>query len=131
MSDPRSLGVEAEDQAADHLLSKGYTLLARRYRVRGGEVDLVALDGEELVFVEVKLRRTGFQTPEAAVGARKVRRFQIAAERFAQEHGLEGRVARYDLVAIERGVLTHHVDAFRIGTPLAGPWNDPEDENVE
>jgi putative endonuclease len=51
MSSLRRLGQDAEDRAADFLIAKGLTVVTRRFTVRQGEIDLVALDGDEIVFV--------------------------------------------------------------------------------
>ena len=67
MPDKRALGREAEDRAARYLLEQGYTLVTRRFSSKGGEIDLVALDGETMVFVEVKARSGKFGTPEEAI----------------------------------------------------------------
>jgi putative endonuclease len=70
--DPRhSLGRLGERLAAEHFERLGYTVLARNYRTRFGELDLVAADEYTLVFCEVKTRRAGSGTPWDALGARK------------------------------------------------------------
>lgn len=106
MSSAHRLGRDAEDRAAEYLLSRGYTLVTRRYRTRGGELDLVALDGETVVFVEVKARRTG--EPEDGITPQKARRLARAARTFLGELGLDGRPRRFDLVAVDDGGLRHY-----------------------
>ena len=61
---PRRLGSDAEDAAASYLLDLGYTLITRRAKTARGELDIVCLDGECLVFVEVKSRSGNWETPE-------------------------------------------------------------------
>ena len=86
------------------------------YRTAQGEIDLIARDGETLVFVEVKTRRTG--TPAEAVTPEKQRRLTLAALRFLKQHGLLEQRCRFDIVAIvwadDRGapVIEHIPDAF-------------------
>ena len=71
----QSLGRHGEDQAAAELERRGYAVLARRYRTRHGEIDIVAEDGETIVFVEVKAKETAeFGTAAEAVTSRKQRR---------------------------------------------------------
>lgn len=76
-----------------------------------GELDLVALDGEHVVFVEVKQSDT--VAPEERLDDRKASRVMEAAEEFARANGLEKRPFRFDLIAIQKGDLRHHKDAFR------------------
>jgi len=112
MSDRVRLGQEAEDAAAEFLLAKGLTLVTRRYRVPGGEIDLVALDGEILVFVEVKRRDAPGYDPRRAIGPKKAEALDRAALRFRQDHGLEDREFRFDLIAVEQGRIDHMTDIF-------------------
>lgn len=104
-------GTEHEDRAAELLLAKGYTLLTRRFRCRGGEVDIVAMDGDTLVFVEVKYRAQG--SPEASVGPTKVARCAAAAGEYLARTGMGKWKTRFDLVAISGGEARHHEGAFR------------------
>lgn len=113
----------AEDRAAQHLLSLGYVLVTRRYRARGGEIDLVALDGETLVFVEVRYRAAA--SPEASVDLRKVERCAAAARAYVQATGMTEREVRFDLIAVDEHELRHHRDAFR---PAATHYSDTQDE---
>ncbi len=123
MSDPRPprkrLGDFGEAHAASRLVTLGHTVVARGWRCAVGEVDLVTLDGEELVIVEVRTRRgEGHGTPEESVDARKAARLLRLGELFLQAHPAhEHRIWRVDLVAIvidRAGKLvrvTHHVNA--------------------
>ncbi|HHL39875.1 MAG TPA: YraN family protein [Deltaproteobacteria bacterium] len=96
------LGRRGEDEAARLLTARGYRILARNYRTRRGEVDIVAADGDAIVFVEVKTRAgAGFGAPAAAVDARKMRRMTLASRAFLALHGLEDRPARFDVVSVE------------------------------
>jgi putative endonuclease len=118
--DPRQrLGRLGEDAAAAELERAGITILERRSRTRAGELDLVALDGELVVFVEVKARRgTGFGSPAEAVGTVKRRRMaRVALEWLARRRWLTRR-CRFDVVEVfadgdrvQR--VRHHRDAFR------------------
>lgn len=112
MSDVRRVGDEGEDQAAEYLIGKGYTLVTRNFHSRRGEIDLVALDGEQLVIVEVKVRRTGAFPAEIAFDHTKIERLMNAAEDYLRFVEQPGRSVRYDLVAIDRNGLRHHVGAL-------------------
>ena len=99
------LGSDGEDAAAAHLTAAGLTVLARNWRCRDGELDLVALDGGSIVFVEVKTRSGGaYGHPAEAVTwakARRIRRLAaqwLQSERPSGEHGV-----RFDVVCVVRG----------------------------
>ena len=108
----RAEGAAAEDRAAAFLLAKGYTLVTRRRTVAGGELDLVCLDGETLVFVEVKARLAKGFRPEEAIGAAKARHLRMAARSWVDACGDEGRTWRFDLVAIDAQGLRHYEDVL-------------------
>ena len=94
----RFLGDRGERAAAHYLRHQGFRILLRGYRTARGEIDLIARDGDVLVFVEVKTRRQG--EPAEAVTAEKQRRLTLAALRFLKEHGLLEQRCRFDVVAI-------------------------------
>lgn len=101
--DPRhELGKLGEELACAELTRRGYAIVARRYRTRYGEIDIVARDGETTVFVEVKMRSGGgFGGAAAAVTAWKQRRITHMAVDYLSRHRLHDRPARFDVVAIE------------------------------
>ena len=113
MSDFRRIGTEAEDQAAELLLQKGYTIVTRRFKAAHGEIDLIALDGDVMVFVEVKLRRVVGMRAEENVGDVKIGRIARAAREYLLKMEEPDREIRFDVVAIDSEGLRHHVDAFR------------------
>src|SRR5690348_1597648 len=113
MPDLRRVGAAAEDRAAAYLIEKGYTIVTRRWATRGGELDLVALEGDVLVFVEVKARSGRWSTPEEAISAVKIQRFLTAVQRYALETGQLDRAARYDVIAMDDKGIRHYEDAFR------------------
>jgi putative endonuclease len=102
MSKVRQLfGKDGERVAEQYLRKKGYTLVERNYRCRGGEVDLIVLDRKVIVFVEVKTRSGhSFGTPAEAVESRKQQRMVQAAQFFLNNKGLHEREARFDVVGI-------------------------------
>lgn len=106
-------GFLAEDSAADYLVQIGYTIVTRRFKCRHGELDIVALDGETLVFVEVKERRAPGWSPEEGVDRKKVEALCAASEEYLWKMGETSRTVRFDLVAIDSDGLRHHIDAFR------------------
>lgn len=120
MENPKqALGREGERVAEQYLAKKGYKLVARNYRCRGGEVDLILLDRRVVVFVEVKTRTDhGFGSPLEAVETRKQRRMILAAQLFLHEHKLHERDARFDVVGISwpgnKPVVEHVQNAFEL-----------------
>jgi putative endonuclease len=97
--DPRkAIGQAGEGVAARYLERQGYIILERNFRLRLGEVDIIARDGKDLVFIEVKTRRTNtFGSPFEAVNVRKQQ--QIAKVAAAYVQGKEISV-RFDVVAV-------------------------------
>lgn len=94
----RLLGERGERAAARHLKRNGLRILLRGYRTEQGEIDLIARDGDTLVFVEVKARRHG--VPAEAVTPEKRRRLTNVAMQFMRRYdALEVR-SRFDVVAI-------------------------------
>ena len=95
------LGKFGEDLACAELTKRGYVVLERRYRRRGGEIDVVARDGHTVVFVEVKAREgQDFGGPAEAVTARKRRRMTQVALDYLARHRLTERACRFDVVTI-------------------------------
>jgi putative endonuclease len=97
----RSKGTEGEDLAAQLLTKSGYTILERNYRFGRGEIDLVAKDGEELVFVEVKARHSSaYGAPEESITRSKEAQLKKVAEAYLYERHIENQSCRFDIVAI-------------------------------
>ena len=112
MPNLRGVGGEGEDQAAEYLIGKGYTIVTRNFHSRRGEIDLVALDGDQLVVVEVKYRRTRGEPAEVAFDHRKTERLMNAAEDYLKVVEDPERSVRYDLIAIDLDGLRHHIAAL-------------------
>jgi putative endonuclease len=115
----RWFGTRSERAAARFLRRRGYRILARNYTCLLGELDLVALDGDCIVFVEV--RSTGGDDPSrpaASVDEVKQRRLTRLALSFLQQRNLLDRPARFDVLALSwpdgrrAPVIVHHVSAF-------------------
>lgn len=119
--DPRQrLAVAGEDEAERALLARGMRVLERRFRRRFGEIDLIAAEGERIVFVEVKSRRgRGYGLPAEAVTPRKRRRLARVALAYLQSRGWLERACRFDVIEVlvdpdGRFRVRHIVDAFRL-----------------
>ena len=122
MANPRlRLGNWGERVARNFLVEKGYSVLEIGFRSAWGEVDIVAGDGEELVFVEVRTRRgAALGTPEESVTRTKARRLIAAAQSYMEERDVASADWRIDLISIvldsrgrvqELSHLTHAVEA--------------------
>ena len=97
----RTKGSEGEDLAAIFLEHNGYRILERNYRYDRGEIDLIAMEEEELVFVEVKARHsTEFGSPEESVTISKEEQMKKVAEGYLAQHQMESQACRFDVVAI-------------------------------
>ncbi|HXS53565.1 MAG TPA: YraN family protein [Usitatibacter sp.] len=97
----QAAGGAAEEAAARFLVGKGLQLVARNYRTRMGEIDLVAREGETLVFVEVRLRSSArFGSAAASVDRRKRLRLEAAARHFLARLQREP-ACRFDVVTLE------------------------------
>jgi putative endonuclease len=105
--DPRrALGAAGEDLAAAWYEAEGYRVVARNWRCRDGELDLVVTRADVLVFCEVKTRRSdAYGGPAAAVTHAKQRRIRGLALRWLAEHQVHARSLRFDVAAVhkERG----------------------------
>lgn len=115
----RQLGDRGERAAARFLRRQGYKILARKQRSRLGELDLVALDGETIVFVEVKTRAsTDAGQPAEAVTPAKQQKLTRLALGFLKAHGLLDHSVRFDVVGLlwppdqRRPTIEHFRGAF-------------------
>ncbi|HKA88581.1 MAG TPA: YraN family protein [Haliangiales bacterium] len=101
-----------EDAAVEALVRRGYRVLARNYRIAGGEIDVIACDGPTLCFVEVRARRSArFGAPEETVGRSKQTRLRLAAEQYLSVHP-QPSGCRFDVVAISHHEIRLIKDAF-------------------
>ena len=118
--DRRPLWVRGESAAAWHLRRKGYRILARNARFGHNEVDLIARDGDTVVFVEVRTRASGDPVPpEDTVTYPKRRHLRAAARRYLSRQPDRGLYFRFDVVGIVmpahgKPEINHYPDAFRM-----------------
>jgi putative endonuclease len=98
----QGLGQTGERLAAERLVQCGYRILERNVRSRYGEIDIVAEDGDDLVFVEVKTRRgVAYGLPEEAVTVRKQQKLIELALYYLDAHACSERSWRIDVVAVQ------------------------------
>ena len=95
-------GKRGEELAAAYLAEAGYRIVERNYRCLFGEIDIVAEEGETLVFIEVKRRRSdAYGEPQLAVGHQKQKKISRIAMHYIQEKRLQHRPARFDVAAVK------------------------------
>lgn len=106
----RQRGQQGEAAAVFFLQEKGYRLRERNFRCALGEIDIVAEEGGEIVFVEVRTRSSNLLgTPQESVDWRKQNRLRRLADYYLKYRGLSGRPCRFDVVAVwldKRGEVT-------------------------
>jgi putative endonuclease len=109
----QSLGKLGENLACTALKERGYAIIARRYRTKLGEIDIVARDGDTTVFVEVKSRvGDEFGGGAAAVTAAKQRKVALMAMDYIVRHRLEDRPCRFDVVTVDARAQPPRVDVY-------------------
>lgn len=110
----RQVGSDYEQRAAKYLKEKGMSILEMNYRNRGGEIDIIAKDGEYICFIEVKYRTTSqYGSPLEAVNFRKQQQIRKVALYYLMRQGLsEWTPCRFDVIAFEGEELMHLENAF-------------------
>ncbi|MBQ8154542.1 MAG: YraN family protein [Prevotella sp.] len=117
MAEHNDLGRWGEQMAAEYLQHKGYQIIERDWKSGHRDLDIIALDGDTVVFVEVKTRSNRmFTDPVDAVGYQKIRNLQIAANHYVKYRQIDGDI-RFDIVSVvgsvgEEPEIEHIVDAF-------------------
>ena len=117
MAKHNETGIKGEQIAEKFLLNKGYTILHKNWRSGRKEIDIIAMDGHLLVFVEVKTRHSfDFGFPEEAVNLQKQSHMKMAAEAFADTY-TDFESVRFDIISIllkkdAEDEILHFEDAF-------------------
>jgi putative endonuclease len=109
----RSLGARGEDAVAAWYESNGYEIVARNWRCREGELDLIVRDGRTFVFCEVKARTsTAFGLPAEAVNRQKQARLRRLAARWLDDAPTRAREIRFDVASVLNGAVEILPGAF-------------------
>ena len=114
----QAAGRRGEDIAHRYLRKQGLHILARRYRLAdgSGEIDIIARDGNVLVFIEVKARRdSDYGGPERAIGPEKQRKIIRTARNYVLKSNADWSLVRFDIVTVvlaDSPVVNHYPDAF-------------------
>ncbi|MBA3065205.1 YraN family protein [bacterium] len=112
VSEKRISGNLAEDKACSFLEEQGFKIICRNFAVRLGEIDIIAADGEELCFIEVKSSKGGFLPPELKVNKIKQRKIIKTASIYMGKEGKSFNSFRFDVIAFDRGEIRYYRDAF-------------------
>jgi putative endonuclease len=108
-------GRRGEDLAHRHLRARGFIVVARNWRPPqgGGEIDIIAWEGDWLVFVEVKTRTSGeLSAPERDIDLDKIQTLRRAARDYIRRANADGSRVRFDAISITGGAIDHLRDAF-------------------
>lgn len=107
-------GSKGEQIAMHHLKGLGFEILEMNYRFRHGEIDIVAKDGDTLVFCEVKMRMGDqFGDPEYAITQKKQKQIRKTAQGYLFEHELNEQDCRFDVVAIRMVKGAHDINYIK------------------
>ncbi len=111
------IGKQGEDLACEYLQGKGYKILTRNYRYGHGEIDIIAMDGETLVFIEVKTKKFGdFGDPLYWISRRKQLQIGRIAQAYLFQEGIEDTDCRFDVITLNwdegKFAIEHIEDAF-------------------
>ncbi|MDD5288501.1 MAG: YraN family protein [Dehalococcoidales bacterium] len=112
----KTTGLIGEKLAADFLTKQGYEIIETNYRCKEGEVDIIAKDGDSLVFVEVRAKSSlVFGSPEESVTARKKEHLKNVAARYQESHSGLPQQWRIDFVAVEldRAGKPHRIEVIK------------------
>lgn len=109
----RTKGDIGENKAVKYLTDKGYEIIETNYKNKIGEIDIIAKEGERIVFVEVKARTTAkYGYPREAVNEFKQRKIRMVAESYLKSKRLLNSYIRFDVIEILAGNITHLISAF-------------------
>lgn len=118
MHHTQSLGHQGEELVAQRLIADGYAIIARNYRKLYGEIDLIALRNDELIFVEVKLRINPLFDPTYSITPAKQRRIGMVAKEFIAAGKHEEKVFRFDVAIVtqsdENTSIMYLANAFEV-----------------
>ena len=113
MTNTKIYGVTGEQEAKNYLVKKGYKIVKMNFSCKIGEIDIIAMDKDTLVFVEVKARNTAmFGLPREAVTAKKLYKIRRIAELYLQRYSTLDQKIRFDVIEILGDKITHIENAF-------------------
>lgn len=115
MAKHNDIGTWGEDIACETLIAKGYAITGRNCRIGNYEIDIIAMKGNRIIFVEVKTRSIAYTDPLDAVDAKKISRICHAADAYIRANGISHE-AQFDIITVigtaENHTVEHIPDAF-------------------
>ena len=107
------MGRAGEKKAVEFLKDKGYKIVTQNFKTHFGEIDIIAKDGETVIFVEVKTRSSDeYGAPSEAVNFKKREKYFLVATEYLRNNNLLDAMSRFDVIEIENGKINHIIDAF-------------------
>lgn len=103
------VGSWGENVATELLVSKGYAIVERNWKMNGYEIDIIAMHGSRIVFVEVKTRTSTQSDPLAAVDRRRMKRMAVAAHHYILMNNIPHE-PQFDLIAVSGSVGNHQIE---------------------
>ncbi|HHU31161.1 MAG TPA: YraN family protein [Clostridia bacterium] len=101
MANTRLIGKKAEDLAVHYLKRNGYRIIQRNYANKIGEIDIVGFENGQLVFIEVKARKTAlFGLPMESINTRKQNKLRLVAQSYIKQYGMPKGGCRFDVISI-------------------------------
>ena len=111
----RETWIKGEKGAQDFLVKKGYKILETNFATKVGEIDIIATDGESIVFVEVKARKSAeYGEPIEAITPEKVKKIVLVAKQYLVMKRKLGAPVRFDVMECLGGVFRHTENAFTL-----------------
>jgi putative endonuclease len=115
----QQFGTDSEAMAVNYLKENGYQIIERNYRTKIGEIDIIAKDGDTIVFVEVKARKSRAYNPKEAVTNSKKRKISMVALYYLKSTRQINARARFDVVAIDSAKNSGAVEIVKNAFELA------------
>jgi putative endonuclease len=115
----QQFGTDSESMAVNYLKDNGYQIIERNYRTKIGEIDIIAKDGDTIVFVEVKARKSRAYNPKEAVTNNKKRKISMVALYYLKSTRQINARARFDVVAIDSAKNSGAVEIVKNAFELA------------
>jgi len=108
------LGKNGEEAAEEYLKKKGYNIIERNFRSKVGEIDIIALDENYIVFIEIKTRsNVEYGLPSEAVTERKIKHIYRTAQYFLYSRNLENENARIDVIEVYNKNNQYHINHLK------------------